>query len=200
MKTGRKPLERGPLMTSNVLPQVRYQTFLIRYGADIKLLHKSLFSIRFWKPPFTTQHKPIGSSILTSFVFSSFHSFSFNSVPKGVSRNSQKLDFTRALYTSVYTRWKIWTSTMPKTLLLLCKRKWSRICGNTSRYHWRKTQMSHWRWSFLSFYSLKLHCGITSDKINRLFLLLTRRDINEWTAHHSLAMGQFRNTVYVFLR
>lgn len=69
MKTGRKPLERGPLMTSNVLPQVRYQTFLIRYGADIKLLHKSLFSIRFWKPPFTTQYKPIGSSIFTSLYF-----------------------------------------------------------------------------------------------------------------------------------
>lgn len=191
MKTGRKPMERGPPVTSNVLPQVRYQTFLIRYGADIKLLHKSLFSIRFWKPPFT---------VLTSFVFSSFHSFSFNSVPKGVSRNSQKLDFTRSLYTSVYTRWKIWTSAMPRTLLLLCKRKWSRICGNTSRYYWRKTQMSHWRWSFLSFYSSKLHCGITSNKVNRLFLLLTRRDINESTAHHSLAMGQFRKTVYLFLR
>ena len=44
MKTGRKPLERGPLVTSNVLPQVRYQTFLIRYDAAIKLLHKSLFT------------------------------------------------------------------------------------------------------------------------------------------------------------
>lgn len=143
---------------------------------------------------------PSEALFLLSFVFSSFHSFSFNSVPKGESRNSQKLDFTRSLYTSVYIRWKIWTSAMPRTLLLLCKRTWSRICWNTCRYHWRKTQMSYWRWSFLSLYTLKLKCGITSDKINLLFLLLTRRDINEWTAHHSLAMGQFRNTVYVFLR
>lgn len=181
MKTGKKPLERGPLVTSNVLPQVRYQTFLIRYGGDIKLLHKSLLRCVFEKIHFRLNVDPPKALFLLSFVFSSFYSFSFKSVPKGVSRNSQKLDFTRSLYSSVYTRWKIWTSAMPKTPLLLCKRTWSRICWNTSRYHWRKAQMSYWRWSLLSFYSLKLLCGITWDKINRLLLLFKRRagDITE---------------------
>lgn len=71
--------------------------------------------------------------------------FPLKAVPKGVSGNSTKLDFTGSLYTWVHTRWTIWAYTVPGTLLLLRQRTWSRISWNTIGYYWRETQMPHGR-------------------------------------------------------